>query len=453
MHAGDFPSVRDARQPWRVGRAGAPSPVRPGRQAGARAAAVVVSPPALDLDLARLRPERPPAMVLGGLSLVRSLGLASIPCVLATGDPHDAALRSRYVTGVCWLPRPSAGRSGAAEALLRAGERLHAALGRKVPLFYANDDDLQLVYAHREALGRHYLLLLNEPVLALALLEKDRFEALARERGLPVPRAWSLSAEGRQALGASEGPKVVKPRRKTNWKDSAVRRSFGEGKALVFETARDLLLRFPGPDLADDLSVQDYVPGDDRQLFSFHGFADEESRLRGFFVGRKLRTYPAHTGESSFLELARHDELAALGQELTTRLSLKGVFKMDLKQDPRDGRFYLLEINARCSLWNYLGAVNGMNLPRIAYDHLVHGRAEAPAAYRTRYKWLKAPLDVRAFRQLRALGELSFPRWMASLLFCRTVHHRFAWSDPAPLLGGWHRRVWRRLDRWHVTAS
>jgi predicted ATP-grasp superfamily ATP-dependent carboligase len=436
-----------------VGLAGAPPP-RPAvdpREA-ALTAGSPVSRALLDLDTAKLSPERPPAMVLGGLSLVRALGLASIPCVLATADPRDPTLRSRYVTGACWLPR-GRDRAGVAEALVEAGERLHHALGRRVPLFYANDDDLQLVYAHRDALARHYLLTLNEPALALALLEKDRFEDVARAHGLPVPRAWSLGPEGRAALGASDGPKVVKPRRKTNWKDSALRRSFGEGKALVFASARDLLERLPVDALADELSVQDYVPGDDRQLLSFHGFANEEGRLLAWFVGRKVRTYPAHTGESSFLELVHDAPVAALGRELTAKLALKGIFKMDLKRDPRDGRLYLLEINARCSLWNYLGAANGMNLPAVAYDHLVHGRGEGPAGYRTRYRWLKAPLDLKAFRELHARGELSFGRWLASILLGRRVHHRFAWSDPAPLLGGWRRRLGRRLERWHATAS
>jgi D-aspartate ligase len=415
--------------------------------------AAALTRPVLDLDLSKLLPERPPAMVLGGLSLVRALGLAGIPCVVATGDPRDPTLRSRYATGACWLPPRGRDAAGAAEALVEAGERLHRVLGRKVPLFYANDDDLELVYTHREALARHYLLALNEPALALALLEKDRFEAVAREHGLPVPRTWSLAPEGRAALGASPGPKVVKPRRKTNWKDSAVRRSFGEGKALVFATARDLLDSLPAESLADELSVQDYVPGDDRQLLSFHGFADGTGRLLAWFVGRKVRTYPAHTGESSFLELVHDAHVAALGREVAARLALTGIFKMDLKRDPRDGRLYLLEINARCSLWNYLGAVNGMNLPALAYDHLVHGRREGPAGYRTRYRWLKAPLDLKAFRELHAKGELSLARWLASILLGRRVHHRFAWSDPAPLLGGWHRRLGRRLDRWHVTAS
>jgi predicted ATP-grasp superfamily ATP-dependent carboligase/CelD/BcsL family acetyltransferase involved in cellulose biosynthesis len=400
----------------------------------------------LDIHPRALRPERPPVMVLGGLSLVRALGRAGIPALLATSDPGDLSRRSRWVTGTCRIPEATGGDDEEViEPLIRAGEELNRALGRKVPLFYANDDQLSLIYRHRRQLARHYLLLLNEPALALALLEKDRFEALARKHELPVPRSWSWSGHGDEALPGGPGAKVVKPRTKTGWKASAVRqRVLGEGKALVFDSAAELA-RLAAAGLSHELQVQDYVPGDDRCLFSFHGFADERGRLLAWFVGRKIRTFPAHTGESSFVELTRNDDLVRLGQELTGRLGLKGIFKMDFKQDPRDGRFYLLEINARFSLWNYLGAVNGMNLPAVAYDHLVFGKAEAPASYQTRYRWIKLPLDYKAFRQLQARGELGWTGWLGSILFGPTVHHRFAWDDPAPLVWGWAKRAWRRV--------
>jgi D-aspartate ligase len=407
----------------------------------------------LDVRLQALRRDRPPAVLLGGLSLLRSLQLASIPVVLAAADPGDPALWSRHVAGVVNLPDPARGERATVDAILAAGRQLHDTLGVKVPLFYGNDDQLSLIYGHRDALAEHFLLLLNEPALGQALLEKDRFEELARRHDLPVPRSWSWNGEGEAALKDAPGPKVVKPRKKTRW-DAAVRQRLlgGEGKALVFATAPELIARVPAAHV-EELSIQDYVPGEDNRLFSFHGFADEQSRLLAWFVGRKVRTFPRHTGESSFLELARSDELAALGRDLTTRLGLRGIFKMDFKQDERDGRFYLLEINGRFSLWNYLGAANGVNLLQVAYDHLVYGRTAPPATYGTRYRWLKLALDYRAFRQLRAAGVLGGGRWLRSIVFSPAVYHCFDWKDPGPLLALWSRRATRLLRRWHSTAS
>jgi len=316
-------------------------------------------------------------------------------------------------------------------------------------------------------LRRYFLFLVNEPDIAEALLEKDRFEALARSRGLPVPRALEWDGNGPDSLAAHAGPVLVKPRIKTDWYQSALRRRLfhGDAKARIFESGAGVLA---DPAVAlhrDQLLFQEYVSGDDGCLWSFHGVADAKGVLLDAFVGRKLRTYPPLTGESSFIELDDDDELAALGAEIAARLPLQGVFKMDFKKDARTGRWYLLEINARFNLWHYLGACNGVNLMRATYDYLLDGsRPLAPQSYATTYRWLALDLDWKAFRAMRAAGEIGTAGWLASIAFSRNVCNVFSWSDPGPWLRLWNRRFARRWDRgsrrvlsvlrqWRSTAS
>jgi predicted ATP-grasp superfamily ATP-dependent carboligase len=216
--------------------------------------------------------------------------------------------------------------------------------------------------------------------------------------------------------------------------------------------------------LRGQLTFQEYIAGDDRQLWSFHGYADERSRLLAWFIGRKLRTYPSLTGMSSYLELAHDGELAALGRDIVARVPLRGVFKIDFKRDAASGRCFVLEINARFNLWHHVAAKNGVNLPQVAYDHLVYGAQPTPAPYSTRYRWLCPRLDFRAYREAAARGELGLARWLASLLRARKVYDLFCWTDPAPWLHAWANRARSRLrrelgglrlrlQRWLSTAS
>src|SRR5258708_2401465 len=102
--------------------------------------------------------KRPPVLLLGGINLVRALGLAGIPAIVASSDRDEPALASRYCTQTLALPpmdRPEA----VVEALLDAGGRLHRSLGRRVPLMYGSDDALELIYAHRERFEACFLLL------------------------------------------------------------------------------------------------------------------------------------------------------------------------------------------------------------------------------------------------------------------------------------------------------
>jgi D-aspartate ligase len=415
-----------------------------------------VMPASIDIPLHRF--SRTPVLLLGGVNLIRSLGLAGIPVVVASFDPEEPAFASRYCVGRCHLP-PDAG-SAAIDAIIRIGDRLASLHGRRVPLMYGADGYLKLIYAHRERLQRYFLLMLNDPEVADALLVKDAFQSFAESRGLPVPRAlaWDVVA-------LEPGPVVVKPSNKVDWHHSPLRHRFHDAKALVFatgaEAAADAAL---APYLAQ-LTCQQYVAGDDTCIWSFHGFADEHGTVLDSFIGRKLRTYPALTGESSFIELDDDDELAALGRDIAAGLPLKGVFKMDFKKDADTGRWYLLEINARFNLWHYLGACSGVNLLAVAYDYLVDGKRPLhPHRYVTDYRWLSLELDTRAWLDLRRRGELGFGAWIASLLFSRNVYNIFAWRDPGPWVDVWLRRFDRlgnqepgrflyRLRQWRSTAS
>jgi D-aspartate ligase len=410
--------------------------------------------------LRRYRPERPPVLLLGGLNLLRPLGMAGIPVIVGASAQRPPAKLSRYCDAVIALPPVEDGQA-LVRALEDAGSTLAETLGRPVPLLYGNADYLRLIQEHRQRLEPRFRLLLNDPEIASQLIEKHRFQALAMARKLPVPRELDW-----EALPEFFRPVLAKPKNRFAWDDSAVhvRLLHGRGKARVFRSGRALAADPVASELRQELSFQEYVAGDDRQLWSYHGFADERAELLAWFIGRKLRTYPALTGASAYVELAREAALERIGREIVRRVPLRGVFKMDFKQDAYTGRFYLLEVNARYNLWHYVGARNGINLPGIAYDYLVHGKRPAANSYRTRFRWLSPRLDWLAYRQLAAEGKLGLRRWLGSLAEAPKLYDGFAWTDPLPAAAelaqfvrsrvpGRLKRMRLRLRQWLSTAS
>ena len=390
-----------------------------------------------------------PVVLLGGLNIVRALGLAGIPVIIASAGRRLPSMASRYCSGVIELP-PLAERDAAVETLIRAAQRLDA----RSPLCYDNDDRLALVQDYRAALAPHFGLLLNEPAVADALLEKTRFQELAERRGLPVPRRLQW-----EALAAHDGPVLAKPRTRTGWDHSSVRRQLfgGAGKARIFASGREARADPLAAQLASQLSFQEYVPGGDDAIWSFHGFAAPGGEVLEWFVGRKIRTWPALTGDSSYLALAKDERLVALGKDVARRIGLTGVFKMDFKRSANTGRYYLLEINTRFNLWHYLGAVSGVNLPKVAYEYLLHAKQPAHAEAKLEARWLCLHYDWRAYKELRAAGELSLAGWLRSLAHSPMVYDLFSWRDPLPFVRHWTARIraafTRRMHRWLATAS
>jgi len=401
-----------------------------------------------DIDFDRFAKGKPPVVLLGGLNLARALGLARIPVIVASSDPDDPVFASRHCRGTCRLPpldRPDA----VVEMLLEIAEKLSSRLGRNVPLMYGNDDYLDLIYAHRDRLQSRFLLLLNDPEIGQALIEKSRFAALARARKLPVPQSLRWDGDAPDAVQMARGPVLVKPRSKADWHDSPLHELLftDDGKALVFDNgpaacAHPLVERY-----RNQLEFQEFIPGDDSHLWSFHGFSDERGQLIASFVGRKVRTYPPITGESACIEMVRDAGFSIFGRTVAERVPLKGPFKIDFKMDPRDGRLLILEVNARYNLWHYLGATNGVNLPEVAYEYLVNKRRLQVATYQTDKRWVYLRLDYHAYRALAKRGEISLGSWIASLLSQPLVGNILAWDDPMPYAAVWVGRLTRRARR------
>lgn len=405
-----------------------------------------------DIDLRKLRRGQPPVMLLGGLTQIWPLGFATIPVILATADTHEPALASRYLCGRCLLPVND--KTATLARLLELGAWLQQITGVKSPLFCGNDHDLALTQEFHAQLSDVFLLFDNDPALNLALINKDRFQALARTHDLPVPRLYGWDDDSPDPVRHATRAVIAKPRSKEMWSHSPLfRRLFpAPAKAKVFADGA-ALLACPGlAEIKDHLIIQDYIPGGDERIHSFHGLADR-GELLAWFLGRKIRTFPKNTGESAFIELIKDDDLAAIGRDITQRLQLRGVFKMDFKRDTRDGRFYLLEINARFSLWHHLGAVNGINIPQAAYDYIVHGVRRPNPEYATRYRWQNFGYDYHAYRELRELREITFWGWLRSLLQAKRVQDLFFWKDPFPYLQWTFLRFYNKLNKWRATAS
>ena len=386
--------------------------------------------------------------------MVRALGLGRVPVIVASPRADAPAARSRFALQSIRLP-PLEDRATLVGTLLRAGERLSAAAGCRLPLFYSNDDYLSLVHENRDALGRHFALMLNPPEVAQALIDKERFEGFARSRGLRVPRRLDWDE-----LGRWPAPVLVKPKLKIGYDDSPTRiELFERGKARVFANGPQLAAHPLARRLREQLLLQEYVPGDDHQLWSFHGYADEKGELLAWFVGRKLRTFPLLTGQSAYLELVHDPAFAWVGRQVAARVPLRGAFKIDFKQDSTNGVWHVCEINARFTLWHYLAARNGLNLPRIAYDYLTTGKRPRLWDYATTYRWFSLRHDYRAYRALAARGELGFWGWLRSIAQAPRVYDVLSWSDPLPFVRHVLSRARRfpnltvRFKQWLSTAS
>ncbi len=385
--------------------------------------------------------ERTPALVLGDLCLLRPIALADIPAMVVATDPRAPALRSRHAkTSLIVPPLAPPTEEHALDALIDAARAAARRTGRPPLLLYGSDAVLAFIYRHRQAVESAFAVLLNPPALAESLFDKQRFHRHALGAGVRVPD--TLGDDEPLAAAARLGDAIViKPRTKEA-KDDVGRALFGEAKARVV-SRRELA------DVARHrhrLVIQERVPGEVADLVSFHGFNDERGRLLAWFAGRKIRTQPESGGDSAYIELIDDAKVVAVGREVARRLGLVGVFKIDLLRHAGSGDYVTLEVNSRFNLWHYLGAVHGVNLPLVAYRHLVEGRAAEPCAYRPSRRWIDLYRDHEAMKG----SGLPLGAWLWSIARAPKIYETFAWDDPLPALVWLGDALGARLKkRWH----
>jgi len=358
------------------------------------------------------------------MDLVRPLALAGIRSTVVV-DRGDVAAYSRYTRGAIPLADPTREPDRLLERLLR-----YAAMQAERPvLYYGQDVDLLFVSRRREELREGFRFVIPDAALVEDVVDKARFGELARRLGLPVPAAVSVDTSAVSARDVDlRFPLVVKPvaRGRGNWGAVA-----DGAKALQAQTGGELdriWSRLAREKLA--VIVQELVPGPETRIESYHVYVDAAGERVGEFTGRKIRTYPAAYGETTSLEITDEPDVAELGREVTRRLGLRGVAKVDLKRDDNGG-LHLLEVNPRFNLWHHAGAKAGVNLPALVYADLMGRPRPAVRRARAGVRWVYHGHDARAARR----DGIPLRRWIPWAISCE-AKSVVSLDDPLPFLMG-----------------
>jgi D-aspartate ligase len=379
-----------------------------------------------------MRSEQPLACVLGEIETVRPLALAGIRSAVVA-QPGDPARYSRFVDTVIEWIDPWTEPTKLVDRLLEYARTQH----ERPVLYYDGDWDLLLVSRYREALAEGFRFVVSEAELVEDLVAKDRFQALADRLDLPVPPARRLDLVDGQSNGELDlaFPIILKPltRQHVLWKP------LSDAKAIRFDDRAALARALPAL-AAQDMSVlvQELIVGPESRIESYHVYVDADGEIAGEFTGRKVRTYPRGFGYSTALETTDDSSVAELGRELTRRLGLRGVAKLDFKRAD-DGALYLLEVNPRFSLWHHLGARAGVNLPLLVYRDLVGLPRPVAHPVRSGVRWVSPLRDRRAART-EGISLIPWLRWTVS---CEAVA-ALALDDPLPAIGA---LSWWIMDR------
>jgi predicted ATP-grasp superfamily ATP-dependent carboligase len=297
-------------------------------------------------------------------------------------------------------------------------------------LFPLQDEVVELVARNAESLAKGYRLVTQPWEILRWAHDKRLAYQVAGDVGIETPKTWYPQSETEIPDMGITFPAIIKP---TN----SVRLQYATGrKALPARELSELReqYRTAATVLAsDEIMVQEVIPGDGRTQFSVAAYCKEGRLLLGM-TARRRRQYPIDYGlSSSLVEAIEVPGLIEVAARLLARLRLSGMVEVEFKQDPRDGRLKLLDVNIRPWGWHTLCRACGLDFPYVQYADAL-GEPVVATVPRYGARWRRLITDIPAGVQEVRAGVTSPGACLKSFIG-RSVPSVFDVRDPLPALG------------------
>ncbi len=390
-----------------------------------------------------------PALVIGGIGIVRNLGEEGIPVYTGSDIRENHILYSRYSKKKVFFSDMQ-GRKFVDELIAFAKEE-----GRKL-MFFSDDDRAILTFSqHQEELRPYYFFTFPSAEMVDSILDKRKFATLAGNLDLPVP--WSLApksmADLERLLPQITYPCIIKPAHKEDWWSPKFAGLIGAyRKAIACHSREELLEYFPKVlQVGPNVLLQELVEGDDSQLYSINMYYDRDSNLKGYYSAHKHRTYPIHAGQGCCVETVKDEEILRISMETALKLRMVGLCNMQYKRD-KHGRLKIMELHIRNSVWSYLGKASGMNLYYYAYLDQQGLPYPYPQDYQTGVKFIDLKRDIKALLAYRKTGEWTLMQGIRSWKG-KVVFHILNFTDPLPFFADLWFELVQRMFKKTATAD
>lgn len=367
-----------------------------------------------------------PVIVLGGeanaLSVVRSLGRLGVR-VFVLGEKGSPVRASRFCHWVTVEPAGDTEESWARWLLGPESDSLKGAI-----VLSCSDAGIRVIARHRDDLLMRFRLDDSDPKAQIAMLDKVTTYQHAVEAGVATPKFWTVESR-EQVLALQDQlvfPLVVKPR------ISHVFEARFRKKYLFASTFDEVLIAIDTASATGvDVLLMEWIPGPDSRLCSYFTYLAADGTPLFHFTKRIIRRFPTGMGGACYHITDWIPELVEPSLKLFRHAGLRGLANIEFKQDERDGIYKIIECNARFVASNALVASSGFDLAELVYNRLTGRPQKVMEKFQTGRRLWDPGRDWSAFRELKSLGQTTFPQWLRSIAHRQTFNW-FQWTDPMP---------------------
>ena len=357
------------------------------------------------------------------LGIIRSFGRRGIPVVYIDSDPGSLARHSRYIDRRLTSKKTNDSQSDFISLLKDFAKRQDP----KMMIIPVGDEALLALSEHKDELEQLYHLPVPRYETAQKLVNKKRFYLMLKEMHLPHPKTYFPEGMAELvSLGKTLAfPYIIKPAYSIPFQEEFGRKVFQVRSPQDLDRAADKL-----GDKDIDVMIQEIIPG--RRIYAFFTYFNELSEPLAICGWDKIRQYPLDFGFGTFCKSNWRPAAALDSLQLLRTMGYRGFAEVELKRDPKDSEYKIIEINPRTSLQNTLAGACGADVAYAAYLDAGGQAAKPSLSFRNNVLWADDFFDTVSFLQHLARRDIS-KREVIDSLNPRKVRSVAAWDDLLPL--------------------
>jgi D-aspartate ligase len=180
----------------------------------------------------------------------------------------------------------------------------------------------------------------------------------------------------------------------------------------------------------EEILIQEIIPGDGQRQYSYCAFF-RDGEAHSTLIARRMRQHPREFGRAAtYVETVELPAIVELSERFLRAIDYYGLVEVEFKQDPRDGLFKLLDVNARTWGFHSIGGPAGVDFPYLLYADQV-GKPVDRSDAKAGVGWLRAIADLPTAALDLWDGEIDLRSYWRSLKHTRT-ESVFCLQDPLP---------------------
>lgn len=366
----------------------------------------------------------PGGISVGHLGVVRSFGRRNISVIYLDSAPSSMVRYSRYINKRLKWTSIKESETGFIKALLDFGKQTNCGM----VIIPTGDREVLALSKYQHELKQFYHLPVPSYATVQNLVNKKNFYRLLTEKQVAHPTTFfpvdlnELRLMGRKI----PYPYIIKPADSLSFRENFAKKCF------VIKSPQELDLavnRLRDKNL--DVMIQEIIPG--KEIYMAYLYFNEKSEPLAVCGYDKLRQFAPDFGSGSFCRSIFRSTPIGLAIQLLTEIGYHGIAEPEFKKDPRDGKYKLLEINARTSTENSLSAACGLDIEYIAYLDVTGQEVKDLGSPRSGILWVDDFFDLFSCLVQLKQGRLGMKEIVRSLK-AKKVHSVAAWDDLIPFL-------------------